>query len=377
MNLRRLWAVTRKELQHILRDRQSFILVFFTPLALLLIMAYAVTVEIRHVPVAVLDQDRSGASRTFYERIFAGDDLDLYAQADSLAEIEDLFMRGRIKAALVIGPGFSEQLYSMQGMPLQVIIDGTEPESGGFALDHIGRRAEEVVNEILTRQLQARGLTLETLHPIDLRVRAWFNPSLRSRVDIVPGLISMVLGLPALSVALAIAREREHGTLEQLMATPVARLELLAGKMLPYIAVGLANVIIIPLFSIWWFDIPFHGNFLLFLFLSLLFLFAILSMGVVVGVFIRTQAAALAASFLLIFFPGFFLTGIFFPLASMPEIMRMEGMALPGTHYAIITRSQFLTGVGLEVLWPYAIFLVVLGLAFTALAALFFRKKLA
>jgi ABC-2 type transport system permease protein len=377
LNLRRLWSVTRKELQHILRDRQSFILVFFTPLFLLLVMAYALTVEINHVPVAVLDEDRSGTSRTFYERIFAGEDLDLYRLVESMDEIEHLFMTGQIKAALVIGSGFSDQIYSLQGMPLQVIIDGTEPESGGFALDHIGRRAEEVVNEILTTQMQAMGLTLETLYPIDLRVRAWFNPSLRSRVDIVPGLISMVMGLPALSVALAIAREREHGTLEQLMATPVSRLELLMGKMLPYIAVGLANVIIIPIFAIWWFHIPFNGNFLVFLFLSLLFLFAILSMGVVVGVFIRTQAAALAASFLLIFFPGFFLTGIFFPLAAMPEIMRMEGMALPGTHYAIITRAQFLTGVGLDVLWPYGVFMVFLGVAFTAVAALFFKKKLA
>jgi len=377
VSVRRLWAVTRKELQHILRDRQTFILVLFTPLFLLLLMAYSITVEIENVPVGVLDYDRTGSSRAFYEKIFAGDDLDFYRLAKSMGEIDQLFMRGKIKAALIIGAGFTRQLESLQGLPLQVIIDGTEPESGGFALDHIGWRSEEAVNDILSVQLEALGLQLDTLHPIDLRVRAWFNPSLRSRVDIIPGLISMVMGLPALSVALAIAREREHGTLEQLMATPVAQVELLAGKMIPYIAVGLANVIIIPLFSIWWFDIPFQGSFPLFFFLSILFLFAILSMGVVVGVFIRTQAAALAASFLLIFFPAFFLTGIFFPLASMPEIMRMEGMALPGTHYAIITRGIFLTGAGLDVLWPYGVFLVVLGSAFTAVAALFFKKKLA
>lgn len=377
MSLRHLWAVTRKEMQHILRDRQTFILVLFTPLFLLLIMAYALTVEIKHVPVAVLDYDRTGTSRAFYEKIFAGDDLDFYTLAASMDEIESLFMHGKIKAALVIGVGFTEQLITMEGLPLQVIIDGTEPESGGFALDHIGSRSEEAINDILSVQLQAMGLPLNSLHPIDLRVRSWFNPGLRTRVDVIPGLISMVMGLPALSVALAIAREREHGTLEQLMATPVTRLELLVGKMIPYIAAGLANVILIPLFSIWWFDIPFHGNFLLFIFLSTLFLFAILSLGVVVGVFLRTQPAALAASFLLIFFPGFFLTGIFFPLASMPEVMRMEGMALPGTHYAIITRSIFLTGVGLEVLWPYGVFLIFLGCAFTAVAALFFKKKLA
>jgi ABC-2 type transport system permease protein len=193
----------------------------------------------------------------------------------------------------------------------------------------------------------------------------------------IPGLISLVLGFPALSVALTLAHEREHGTMEQLMATPVGRTELLLGKMLPYILVGLANVILIPLLSIFWFRIPFHGNFGLFFGLSAVFLFSVLSMGIIIGVFMRTQAAALALSFLLVFFPGFFLTGIFFPIASMPEEMRMEALMLPGTHYAIITRGAFLTGVGLDVLWPYVVMMFGLGVAFTFVAALFFRKRLA
>lgn len=377
MSFRRLWAVTRKEFQHILRDRQTFILVMFTPLFILIVMAYAVTVDIQHVPVAVLDYERSTASRAFYNKIFAGDDLDLYLLADSMDDIEDLFMMGKIKAALVIGRNFSSDLLALSGLPLQVIIDGTEPQSGWFALDNIGWRAEEAINKIMVTEMQAQGIPLDSLSPIDLRVRSWYNPSLKSRVDIIPGLISMVLGLPALSVALAIAREREHGTLEQLMATPVSRVEILLGKMIPYILVGIVNVFLIPLFSIAWFHIPFNGNFLLFVLLSVLFLFAILSMGIIIGVFIHTQAAALAASFLLIFFPGFFLTGIFFPIASMPEVMRLEGMFLPGTHYAIITRGLFITGVGLDVLWPNAVFLIFLGCVFIGIAALFFRKKLA
>jgi ABC-2 type transport system permease protein len=177
-------------------------------------------------------------------------------------------------------------------------------------------------------------------------------------------------------VALALAHEREHGTLEQLLATPIRRTELLLGKILPYILVGLLNVILIPLLSIAWFHISFNGNFLLFFGLSAIFLFAVLSMGMIVGVFMRTQAAALALSFLVIFFPGFFLTGIFFPLTSMPEEVRLEALSLPGTHYAIITRGLFLPGVGLDVLWPYAVMLIILGVAFTGIAALFFRKKL-
>jgi ABC-2 type transport system permease protein len=376
VSLRHIWAVTRKEFHHIIRDRSTLILVLFTPTLLLLLMAYALTVDIKHVPIAVLDYDRSSTSTSFVQQITAGEDLDLYTYATSLKEIDSLLMQGQIKAAIIIDPDFARDILALKGMPLQVIIDGTEPESGNFAVDHIASRAQEFVNQALTKQMQALGIPLDSLQPLDLRVRTWYNPSMKPRNDLIPGLISMVLGLPALSVALTLAHEREHGTLEQLMATPIGRAELMLGKMLPYIFVGLANVAMIPALALVWFNVPFHGNFALFFGLSAIFLFSVLSMGIVVGVFMRTQAAALALSFLVIFFPGFFLTGIFFPLASMPEEMRLEAMMLPGTHYAIITRGVFLPGVGLDILWPYAVMMVFLGIAFTGIAALFFRKKL-
>jgi ABC-2 type transport system permease protein len=376
MSIRHIWAVTRKEILHILRDRTTLFLVLFTPTVILFIMAYALTVDIRNVPIAVLDYDRSSVSREFVQQITAGEDLELLAQATSFDEIEDMLIHGKIKAALIIHPDFSKDLISLRGLPLQIIIDGTEPESGGFAVDHIALRAEEFINDQLADQIQALGLDLDSLQPIELRVRTWYNPGLKPRVDLIPGLISMVLGFPALSVALTLAHEREHGTLEQLLATPISRIELLSGKMIPYIFFGLLNVFLIPLVAMAWFQIPFNGNFLLYISLSAIFLFAILGLGMIVGVFMRTQAAALALSFLVIFFPGFFLTGIFFPIASMPEIMRIEALALPGTHYAIITRGIFLPGVGLDVLWPYGVMLFGLGLAFNAVAVLFFRKKL-
>ena len=376
MALRQLWAVTRKEIQHILRDRSTLFLVLFTPTLLLLLMAYAMTVQLEHVPVAVLDLDQSQTSRTFIQQITAGQDLDLVAYASGMDEIESLLLHGRIKAAIILAPGFARDLQRQAGMSMQVIIDGTEPDSGGFAVDHIASRAQEFVDQSLASQLQAAGIPVSSIHPIDLRVRTWFNPDLKARNDMIPGLISMVLGLPALSVALTLAHEREHGTLEQLLATPIGRGPLLLGKIFPYVLAGIVNVILIPILAIAWFGISFNGSFPLFIGLSVLFLFAVLSMGMIVGVFMRTQAAALALSFLVIFFPGFFLTGIFFPIASMPEEARLESMFLPGTHYAVITRGIFLPGIGLEVLWPYAVMLVVLGVVFTLTAALFFRKKL-
>ena len=376
MKLPHILAVTRKEIHHILRDRSTLILVLFTPTMLLLFFSYALTVDIQHVKIAVLDYDRSQVSRAFIQQITAGDDIDLYAQVDTFDELDDLLLRGKIKAAVTIGPNFSADLMSLKGTPIQVLIDGTEPVSGGFAVDHIARRAEAFVTEALGTQLQSMGLNAKSLYPLDVRVRSWFNPGLKPRNDIIPGLISMVLGMPALSVALALAHEREHGTLEQLMATPIGRGELLIGKMLPYLLVGLINVALIPGLAIAWFHISLNGSFLLFFALSAVFLFAILSMGILVGVFMRTQAAALALSFLVIFFPGFFLTGIFFPLASMPEAVRMEAMFLPGTPYATITRGIFLPAIGLDILWPYVVMLIFQGVAFTGIAALFFRKKL-
>jgi ABC-2 type transport system permease protein len=376
VSLRHLRAIVRKEINHIVRDRATLILVMLTPTALLFLMAYALTVDIEHVPIAVLDYDRAPTSRAFVRRVTEGDDLDLYAQVDSLDDVNRLLMHGKIKAALVIGAAFERDLLSLRGMDLQVVIDGTEPKTGGFAVDHIGGQAETFVGESLADQLQTLGVSRDSLQPIDLRVRALYNPDLKPRVDMVPGLISMVLGFPALSVALTLAHEREHGTLEQVLVTPAGRAEFLLGKMIPYAIVGLANVIVIPALARVTFHIPFNGSFLLFFLLSAIFLFAILGMGMVVGVFMRTQPAALALSFLVIFFPGFFLTGIFFPIVAMPEAMRLEALGLPGTHYAIITRGVFLPGVGLDVLWPYVVMLIGLGFAFTAVAILFFRKKL-
>lgn len=377
MSFRHFWAVTKKEISHIIRDPYTLFLVLFSPTLLLLLMAYALSVDLKNIPIVVWDQDYSQTSEQFIETMVSGEELDLYASVNGMDEIEYLLQRGEIKAAVVIGPGFSRDLYSLAGVPLQVIIDGTEPESGGFAVDQIGLRAEEFVNDVIVSQFDQLGFSVDSFQPIDLRVRAWFNPSLKSRNDLIPGLLSIVLGLPAMLVALTISHEREHGTLEQLLATPIGRTELLLGKMFPYLLVGLANVFFIPALAIAWFHIPFNGNFLDLFLLSAVFLFGILSMGIVVGVFMRTQSAALALSFLLIFFPGFFLTGIFFPIVSMPEIMRLESLAMPGTHYAIITRGVFLTGVGFEILWPYAVMLVILGFAFTSLAALFFKKRLA
>ena len=232
VSVRHIWAVARKELNHIMRDRSTLFLVLFTPTLVLLLMAYALTVDLKHIPIAVLDLDRSQTSQAFVQQITAGQDLDIYAYANGMEQINAMLMRGQIKAAVIIAPGFAEDLQSLQGIPLQVIIDGTEPASGNFAVQHIEQRAEKFIGQALTGQLRAQGLSINSLQPLDLRVQTRFNPDLKSSNALIPGLISMVLGFPALSVALTLANEREHGTLEQLLATPISRGELLLGLLL-------------------------------------------------------------------------------------------------------------------------------------------------
>lgn len=377
MSLRHIWAVTLKELRHIQRDKATLFLVALTPTFLLLVMSYSLTADIQNVPVAVLDQDRSPTSRAFIEQIMVGDDLEFAHQISSLEEIEGLLLREEVDAAIFIPHGFEQDMRALRGMPLQILIDGTEPQTGGFAVDHIARRAEEFASSLLADQLAGQGFDQGALTPLDLEIRNWFNPNLKASVDLIPGLISMVLGIPGLTVALTLAREREHGTLEQLLATPITRAELLLGKMGPYVIGGLLNVILTTAVARLMFQVPLNGSFVTLMVLSIFFFFALLSMGIIIGVFIRTQAASMALSFLVVFFPGFFLTGIFFPLVSMPQIVRLEALSLPGSHYAIITRGVFITGVGLEALWPYGLALFVMGCLFTGIAAFFFRKKLA
>jgi ABC-2 type transport system permease protein len=377
LSVRRIRAITRKEIQHILRSRSTFILVLLAPLALLFIMAYALTVDIESVSIAVLDEDRSAVSRELIQVLTDPAELDLYATLETREALERRLLDGSIKAGVIIEEGFGSDLAAQVGMPIQVIIDGTEPRGGHFAIDEIAAQISVFAVDLLARA----GLPADLLEPIDLRVEALYNPDLEPRVDVVPGLISMVLGMPALSVALALAHEREHGTLEQLLVTPVSKAELLIGKMIPYGLVGLVNVVVIPAVAILTFNIPFGGDAplrsgVLFFLLSIIFLFAMLGMGTIIGVLSRTQPVALALSFLLIFFPGFFLTGIFFPLVSMPDLIRTEAELLPGTQYAIITRGIFLKGLGFETLWPQALTLGALGVVFTVVAALLFKKRL-
>ena len=376
--IRRTWAVTKKEFLHIVRSPGMLFLVTASPLVMLILMAYALAVDIKSVPIVVLDQDLTPLSRSYIRQIVSGPDLVLMRYVGSLSEINDLLERDIIRAAIVISPGFEEQVRALSGFPVQIIVDGSEPKAGGFAFQHILGHTYNFLERQALQAATAQGISPTLLEaPLDLRLRVWYNPDLKAVQDIVPALIAVILGLPAISMSAALAREKEHGSMEMLMATPLGKSELLAGKILPYVITGVADVFLSLIVARVLFGVRFRGNLLLLLVLSVDYFVASLAIALLIAIYARTQRAATVFALLVFLFPGFFLSGIFFPLIAMPPEARMEASMLPVTQFVAILRGLFLKGVGLEVLWGNALTLLVMGLLFGTFAVLRFRKKLA
>lgn len=379
MNLLRTWAVVRKEARHILRDRRTFILVTISPAFLLLVMAYTFMVDIKSVAVAVMDRDGTTLSRRYISGLGGTGDVLVRYIARDYAEVERRLMTGEAKAVIVIPPGFESDLKAARETNIQVLVEGTEPNTANTAMVQIGGFTQQFALQVVGEVAAQAGVPMDeaTLVPIDLSVRTWYNPTLKVVIGFLPALIATVLAMPAVTTTMALTREKEHGTLEQLIATPIRRAELLVGKLIPYVLSGLVGVIACVAVAVYWFGAPFRGSFPLYLVLSLAFLLASLAIALVMSVFVKTQQAAQLGAMLIFFFPGFFLSGIFYPLVSMAPIMRMEAYMVPTTHFVMISRGIFLKGQGLDALWPFALALLVMGILFLCLAVLLFKKKLA
>jgi ABC-2 type transport system permease protein len=367
----------RKEARHITRDPGTLFLVTVSPVFLLLIMAYSFTVDIKHVAVAVMDRDGSYLSRRYLSGLGGTGDVLLRYVADDYRDLERWLMTSEAKAAIVIPPGFEEKLRAGQEADIQVLVEGTEPVTANTAMQHIGGYTQQFALEIVSDAMARAGMPIDqkSLRPIDLRLRTWYNPTLKIVIGFLPALIAMVMAMPAVTTTMTLTREKEHGTLEQLITTPIRRSELLVGKLIPYVLSGLLAVFLCVLVAVYWFGSPFKGSFVLYMLLSVAFLSASLAIALVLSVFVKTQQAAQLGAFLIFFFPGFFLSGIFYPLVSMQPIMKMEAYMVPTTHFVMIGRGVLLKGQGLEALWPYALALLAMGLIFLGLAILLFKKK--
>ena len=375
MNLRRTLSILRKELRHIVRDRRTGLLVTLSPVLFLVVLAYSFSIEIKAVSMAVLDQDRTPLSRRYVATLLSSGDLVPRYGATGYADIERWLVNGDVKAAVVIPPGFMDDVSAGRMAQVQIIVDGTDPNTANHAITHIVSRTQHFATQALVTALDRQGYPVSELTSIDLRVRTWYNPGLKYLIGLVPALIAVVLTMPAVSASLAITREKEWGTLEGLIATPVGRLELLVGKLIPYVFSGMVSVVLCAAIAVFWFRVPFRGSFLLYLVLSADFLLATLSIGLLISILVKSQQAAMIATLLVFLFPGFFLSGIFIPLSAM-GVMKLEAYMLPTTHYVLINRGIFVKGTGLETLWPWALALLGIGLVGLALDVVLFKKWL-
>jgi ABC-2 type transport system permease protein len=376
MSTRKTLSVMQKELRHILRDQISFILVTISPLLLLFTMGFAFSVDIKNVKVAFLDQDQSSMSRQYLAQLESAEDLALSYQASNYHQIERWFMADKIRAAVIIPQGFKDDLKKGRNVGLQVLIDGTDPNTANHAIRHIVLPTENFAAQWIADRLDQAGTPIEHLSPIDLRLSTWYNPSMKFTVGIIPALVAVVMSMPAMAATLAITREKERGTLEGLITTPISRSELLVGKLVPYILTGLLSVILCVAEAVFIFDVPFQGNLLLYLLLSVDFLFASLSIALMLSAVIHDQQAAMLTSMMVFLFSGFFLSGLLLPLVSMGPLVKMESLMVPTTHFVMISRGIFTKGQGLGPLWGYAVALLGMGMLFLLLSTLLFKKKL-
>jgi ABC-2 type transport system permease protein len=367
----RLLAVARKEVLQLRRDPRSLILAFLLPIALLVFFGYAISWDVSDIRLVVVDQDHGARARELVDGFRASGRFTVVGRLERTADIGPLLDRGRARIALVIPPRFGADVGAGRTAVLQAIVDGSDANTATIALGY----AQAVVQQFSTRVLfQSRRMRL----PITLGTRVWYNEELSSRNMIVPGLVAVIMMIIAgLLTSLTIAREWERGTMEQLAATPVTRLEVVIGKLLPYLAIGLADVALCSLLGVLVFRVPFRGDVFFLMGASFAFLVGTLGLGLLISAVARTQMLATQIGLLATFLPGFLLSGFMFPIDNMPLPLRALTYLVPARYFLVVTRGIFLKGVGPDVLWTQGLLMVVYAVLGLGLAVRAFRKELA
>ncbi|MFN8179629.1 MAG: ABC transporter permease [bacterium] len=370
MSFRRLLAIARKETLQLRRDPRSLALGFALPLLLLLLFGYAISWDIKDIATAVLDQDRTARSHDLLETFRSSGYFRLSKNLESPAEIAGVLERRQAQIVLVIPPDFAENLGTGRPAELQAIVDGSDANTATIVLNY----ARAVVRSY-SAEVALRGRV--RTEPPSADARVWFNEELRSRDMIVPGLVAVVMMIvAAMLTSLTIAREWERGTMEQLAATPVTRLEVVIGKLLPYIVIGMVDVASCSAMGVLLFDVPFRGSFPLLAGLSFFFLVGSLGLGIFVSAVARSQLLAMQMAMLTTFLPAFLLSGFMFATEVMPRPLQAFTFLVPARYFLVVTRGIFLKGVGIEVLFVPALLMIAYGAIGLGMAAHVFQKRL-
>jgi ABC-2 type transport system permease protein len=364
-------AIVRKEMLHILRDPRNLFLVTVSPAFLLFLLAYIFSFDVDQLTLAVLDLDRTSLSRRYVANLTSDEDLALGYRLNRPEDALPLMKRGAADAALIIPPGFADNVYGGQAAQVQAIIDGTDPFAGGQAISSLSARSS-----VFVLRTGAVGPRIPQ-ELVKSRTKAWYNAGLESLLSMVPGLLAIVLIMPALALALALTREKETGTLEGLMTTPISPLEYILGKLLAYVSTGLISAILALLVAVLWFDVPFRGSFAVYLLLAADYFLACMSATVVIASLVKSQQTAMFVVLIIFIVPSFFLAGLISPVATESLGSMLTSYALPSTHFVEISRVVFLKGLGLYHLAQPALILLGMGLGALALGLRLFRKRIA
>lgn len=371
MNPRRAWAIARKEALQLRRDPRSLALAFLLPVALLLFFGYAISFDVKNIGLAVLDQCGCPESRALVDAFARSGYFTVTRTLDRAARAERVLGRGEARLVLVIPADFARNLAAGRAAPVQALLDGGDANSATIAQNY----AAAIVAGYSARAVPGAGRLGLAPEP---RVRVWFNETLESRNSIVPGLVAIIMSIiAALLTALTIAREWERGTMEQLAATPVRRVEVIAGKMAPYVAIGLFDVALAVTAGLLAFGVPLRGSVLLLALLTLLFLIGALGLGIFISAAVKSQVLSTQVAIVATYLPALLLSGFIFPIATMPLPLRLFTWVVPARYYVAVTRGIFQKGVGLPVLWEEALAMLVFAAAGLALALRAFRKELA
>ncbi len=371
----RLLTLIRKEFIQIIRDPRTLGLTFFFPIVMLFLLGYAATNDVRNIPLAVYDQDKSAESTRLLEAYQAADYFKIAYDVNSPAEIQKLMDNGSVKAGIIIPPDYAETVSTGEKTEIAFIIDGSDPTLANTALSAATLIGQAKSAKLVAKQMmlvgQGKGSTL-----VEVRTQVWYNPELISANFMIPGLIGMILQfLTTMLTSTAIVREREYGTIEQLIVTPIRPWELVVGKLAPYVLIGFLDSIEVLVIGVLVFHITINGNILLLLLLCALFLVTTLGIGILISTVAKTQQEAMLTTLMTIM-PSVFLSGFFFPLAAMPTVLQAISYLIPLRYFLIIVRGIVLKGVGLESLYFEVILLAIYGTLIMTLAAIRFRKKL-
>lgn len=372
-----LLAVIVKEFLQLRQDRKMIPAMVIGPIVQLLALGYAANLDVTRVPLVLVDQDRTPESRALVERFTGSGIFDLVGAEDTAETIDPWLIEGRAQIALVIATGFGEAVAAGRAPSVQLIADGTDANSSGLGLGYASQLLAQAGADMVASRLHSTPKPPPSVGRYELVPRVWYNPDLKSRWFYVPAVLAMVLMLVTMILpSMAVVREKEIGTLEQLSVTPLRPWQLILGKLTPFLVVGMLDMLLITALVRFLFHVPLRGSLLLLAGLTFLFLLTTLGLGLLVSTLVRTQQQAMGLCVFVLMVPMIYLSGLIFPVENMPRGFQIASYAIPVRYYANVLRGIFLKGSGIGVLWPEALSLLGIGVTVLTLASLRFRKSL-